>query len=242
MSHNLFLSDSNFSSLPSVVKEGRRVINNLQRAISVFLVKTVFAVVLTAFFLIWGLGDSGIEYPFVTNNMYLWEILFIGIGSLFLSLQPNDERIQSKFLRNILFKIAPASIIQVVIVITYFCIGFVGFGLFDKEAATTLSVLTFSIFSFAILIRVCMPFDVYRVFLSVGLGFVGLMAILADLFAFRNNSIFGLNYDTLNGPNIAILFVVLVLAIGGYLGLETLFKRLHNYMDRKKEEQKYDHF
>ena len=234
--------DSNFSALPSVVKEGRRVINNLQRAISVFLVKTVFAIVLTAFFLIWGLRDSTIEYPFVTNNMYLWEILFIGIGSLFLSLQPNDERIQSKFLRNILFKIAPASIIQILIVVFYFLIGYYALKWYDWETATTLAVLTYSIFSFAILIRVCMPFDVYRVFLTVGLGFVGLMAILADLFAFRNSSIFGLNYDTLSGQSLAVLFVMLILAIGGYIGLEALFRRLHNYIDKKKEEEKYDHF
>lgn len=234
--------DSNFSSLPSVVKEGRRVINNLQRAISVFLVKTVFAIVLTGVFLIWGLSNPAIQYPFITNNMYLWEILFIGIGSLFLSLQPNDERIQSKFLRNIMFKIAPASIIQVFIVVFFFLIGNLAANWFSFELATTLSVLAFSIFSFVILIRVCMPFDIYRIFLTVGLGFVGLMAILADLFAFKNNSIFGIQYALLDGRSVAILFVVLVLAIAGYIGLEILFDRLHKFMDRKKEEQKYDHF
>ena len=234
--------DSNFSSLPSVVKEGRRVINNLQRAISVFLVKTVFAIVLTGTFLIWGLSDPDIQYPFITNNMYLWEILFIGIGSLFLSLQPNDERIQSKFLRNILFKIAPASIIQIFIVIFFFLIGNLAAGWFSFELATTLSVLAFSIFSFVILIRVCMPFDIYRIFLTVGLGFVGLMAILADLFAFKNDSIFGIKYGLLDGRTVAILFVVLVVSVGGYIGLEILFDRLHKFIDRKKEEQKYDHF
>ena len=234
--------DSNFSSLPSVVKEGRRVINNLQRAISVFLVKTVFAIVLTGAFLIWGLSNPEVTYPFVTNNMYIWEILFIGIGSLFLSLQPNDERIQSKFLRNILFKITPASFIQVFIVIFYFFIGHLGAGWFSFELAKTLSVLSFSIFSFAILIRVCMPFDIYRVFLTVGLGFVGLMAILADLFAFRDNSIFGIQYSLLDGRSVAILFVVLVISIIAYVGLEILFERLHEFIDRRKEEQKYDRF
>ena len=233
--------DSNFSSLPSVVKEGRRVINNLQRAISVFLVKTVFAVVLTGAFLIWGLSNSEITYPFVTNNMYLWEILFIGIGSLFLSLQPNDERIQSKFLRNILFKIAPASLIQILIVAFYFFIGVLVIG-WDFQLATTLSVLSFSVFSFVILIRVCMPFDIYRIFLTVGLGFVGFMAVLADLFAFRDNSIFGIQYSLLDGRSIIILIVVLIVAIAAYVGLEILFDRLHKYIDKRKEEQKYDHF
>ncbi|MBQ0008791.1 MAG: HAD-IC family P-type ATPase [Firmicutes bacterium] len=233
--------DSNFSSLPSVVKEGRRVINNLQRAISVFLVKTVFAIVLTGVFLIWGLSDNNITYPFVTNNMYLWEILFIGIGSLFLSLQPNDERIQSKFLLNILFKITPASLIQIFIVLFYFLVGKLALG-WDVELAKTLAVISFSVFSFVILIRVCMPFDIYRIFLTVGLGFVGLMAILADYFAFKEKSIFGLSYSLLNGRYVAILFVVLVVSIAAYVGLEILFDRLHQFMDRRKEEQKYDHF
>lgn len=234
--------DSNFSGLPSVVKEGRRVINNLQRAISVFLVKTVFAIVLTGLFLIWGLSDESIQYPFITNNMYIWEILFIGIGSLFLSLQPNDERIQSKFLRNILFKIIPASLIQILIVVFYFFIGNLGFGWFSFELARTLSVLSFSIFSFAILVRVCMPFDIYRIFLTVGLGFVGSMAILADFLASSESSFFGIEYGLVDGRSTAILFVVLIVAVGAYVGLELLFDRLHKFIDRRKEEQTYDHF
>ena len=234
--------DSNFSSLPSVVKEGRRVINNLQRAISVFLVKTVFAIVLTSCFLIWGLVNPNITYPFVTNNMYLWELLFIGIGSLFLSLQPNDERIHSKFLRNIMFKIIPASFIQIMLVIFYFFIGHLGFGWFSFELATTLSVLSFSIFSFVILIRICMPFDIYRIFLCLGLGFVALAMILADLFGFKDNSVFRLQYSLLDGKSIAILFSVLVAAIAAYIGIELLFKKVHKFMDKRREEQKYDHF
>lgn len=229
--------DSNFSSLPSVVKEGRRVINNLQRAISVFLVKTVFAIFLTAIFLIWGIFNKDITYPFVTNNMYLWEILFIGVGSLFLSLQPNDERIKSKFLLNILFRIAPASLVQVLIVVFFF---FVGHSWFTFDEATTLSVLAFSIFSFIILIRVCMPFDIYRIFLTVGLGFVALMFILADLFAFKDNSIFGIKYSLLDGTKIGILCAVLIVAVCVYIALEILMKHLHAYMDKKKEEKKND--
>ena len=234
--------DSNFSSLPAVVKEGRRVINNLQRSVSVFLVKTVFAIVLTGAFLIWGISNPEVKYPFETNNMYIWEILFIGIGSLFLSLQPNDERINSRFLRNILFKITPAAFIQIIMVVFFFFIGNLAFNWFSLELADTLSVLCISVFSFVILLRICIPFDIYRIFLTVGLGFVGFVAILADYFAFRDNSIFHINYSLLQGKDIAIFAVVLIVAIAGYIGLEILFKRLHEYADRKREEQKYDHF
>ena len=97
---HLVSMDSNFSSLPSVVSEGRRVINNLQRSCSIFLVKTIFAMLLTFIFLFvsWiGIGEDT-TYPFETNNMYIWELLTIGFASFFLSLQPNDEKIENKFL------------------------------------------------------------------------------------------------------------------------------------------------
>lgn len=234
--------DSNFSSLPSVVKEGRRVINNLQRAMSVFLVKTVFAIVLTVPFLIWHMQDPAVRYPFSTRTMYLWEILFIGIGSLFLSLQPNDEPIKSKFLINVIFRIIPAALIQILIVAFYYFIGVAATPLFSPEEAQVLSVLSFSVFSFVILIRICMPFDIYRAFLTFGLGFIGVTAVLADYFAFKDNSIFDINYKLLDGRNIAILFIVLIVAIGAYIGLEILARKLHEHIDKNKEESKYDHF
>ena len=233
--------DSNFSALPSVVKEGRRVVNNLQRAMSIFLIKTAFAIVLTVPFLIWHMKDPGVRYPFSTRTMYIWEILFIGIGSLFLSLQPNDEPIKSKFIINVIFKIIPAALVQVLIVVFYYFIGFVAGGWFDATVAQSLSVISFSIFSFVILIRICMPFDIYRVFLTVGLGFIGAIAILADYFAFRDNSIFDINYN-LNGGHIATIFVVLVVAVSAYVGLEILARKLHEWIDKHKEESKYDHF
>ena len=225
--------DSSFSALPDVVREGRRVINNLQRTVSVFLIKTVFAAVLTTLFMT-GMFKLSKGYPFMLNNMFLWEILTIGIGSLFLSLQPNDEQIKSKFLMNIVFRLIPASTVQVGLVIFFF--------LYCKDYATamSMSVFAFSIFSFIIFIRVCMPFDVYRAFLVTGLTFIGTVAVIADKFA--GIELFGIKYNSLN-PNLFLaLGITIVVALILYTGLSIGVSKLHKYLDKKREERKYDHF
>lgn len=227
--------DSSFSALPDVVREGRRVINNLQRTVSLFLVKTVFAGVLTTLFLFGMFKLSPYKYPFEPKNMLLWEILTIGIGALFLSLQPNDEQIKSKFLMNIIFRIIPASVVQVGFVVFFFCYCK------DYETAKSLSVLAFSIFSFIIFIRVCLPFDVYRVFLVSGLLFIGAVSIIADVFA-KQASLFGINYSMLSAKSFLVLFIVLVVSLILYAALSMGVSKFHKYLDKLREERKqHDH-
>jgi len=226
--------DSSFSSLPDVVREGRRVINNLQRAVSVFLIKTVFAMVLTFLFMI-GMFKNSAGYPFILKNMFIWEILSIGIGSLFLSLQPNDEQIKSKFLMNVVFRLVPAATVQIGIVIFFFLYCK------DFETARSLSVVAFSIFSFVIFVRVCMPFDVYRTFLVVGLTFIAVIATIADVFA-KQISMFGIDYSLITPKLGLTLFIVLIVCLAVYILLSFGASKLHKYLDKKREERKYDYF
>ena len=228
--------DSSFSSLPDVVREGRRVINNLQRTVSVFLIKTVFATVLTTLFL-FGIFKLSAGYPFILKNMFIWEILSIGIGSLFLSLQPNDEQIKSKFLMNVVFRLIPASIVQIGLVIFFFLYCK------DFESARSLSVLAFSVFSFVIFIRVCLPFDVYRTFLVIGLTFIGIVATIADIFAKQIN-LFGIDYARIGSePKFVLaLWLSLLVSLIVYGGLSFAMSKLHKYLDKKREERKYDYF
>ena len=225
--------DSSFSALPDVVREGRRVINNLQRTVSVFLIKTVFAIVVTILFLCrcFKLFPG---YPFEPQNMYVWEIPSIGIGSLFLSLQPNDERIKSKFLMNIVFRLIPASVVQ---------IGFVMFSFWfckDLETAVSLSVLLFSLFSFVILVRVCLPFDVYRALLAVGMVFLGIAGMMADYFA--KTHILGISYSLLTAQLWLVVLITFIVGIIVYAGLSVGVSKFHKYLDKKREARKYDYF
>lgn len=93
----LVLLDSNFASMPKIVLEGRRTINNIQRSASLFLVKTIYASILAIVFLI-----VNMPYPFMPIQLTLISMVTIGIPSFILALEPNKEKIQGKFLKNVI--------------------------------------------------------------------------------------------------------------------------------------------
>ena len=232
---HLVSMNSNFSTLPDVVAEGRRVVNNLQRTCSLFLVKTMFAATFTIVSLImmWIYTDA--KYPFTTNNMYVWELLTIGIGSLFLSLQPNNERIQSAFLANILTRSVPAAISQVLVSMSFLIIAYASGGtILDIPTAIAMAVLCFSVGSFVILFRVCMPFDIYRVALFIALIIIGVIFYAIDVFVFYPNlngtGFFQIDYHLITSTNWWILALVFALSIPLYMGLETISVRFYDYV------------
>ncbi|SHJ04546.1 HAD-IC family P-type ATPase [Parasporobacterium paucivorans] len=96
----LVLLDSNFSSMPLIVEEGRRSINNLQRSASLYLIKTMYSAILAVFFVF-----ASLKYPFEPIQMTLIGTLTIGVPSFFLALEKNTARVKKHFLRNV-FKLA----------------------------------------------------------------------------------------------------------------------------------------
>ena len=90
---HLVLMDNNFLNLPNVVYEGRRVINNIKSSAALYIMKTLFTVLLAAFCFI-----LGSQYFFTTNNMLLFETLVTALPSVVLALQPNGERVKGKFI------------------------------------------------------------------------------------------------------------------------------------------------
>ena len=112
----LILLDSNFASMPKVVLEGRRTINNIERSATLFLVKTIYSGLLALLFLI--LQE---EYPFVPIQMSLISSITIGLPSFILALEPNKERIQGDFLRNVVRKAIPTGL---AVILSLFAIAF----------------------------------------------------------------------------------------------------------------------
>jgi cation-transporting ATPase E len=102
---HLVLLDSNFSSMPSVVAEGRRVVNNIQKSSSLFLMKTLFTIIISIMVLL--LGKS---YPFSPVQFMALEYFVIGLPSFFLALQPNHNIIKGKFISNLLRNALPAGL------------------------------------------------------------------------------------------------------------------------------------
>ena len=241
---HIVLLDSDFSKLPSVVGEGRRVINNLQRTSSLFLIKTIFAAILTIFFLVLSWTDKTYSYPFVTNNMYPWEIVTIGIAAFFLALQPNREKINGNFLKNIFSKALPAGICATSMVIIFFVLYLLGkekllytglnFSMIEVNGVMVdvalrqtiaMCVISFSLFSFVSLFRIILPPNKYR----FGV-FVGAFIMVASIFAIdiiwnintRNlqggpTNILKIDYQLLNTFNIIVMLNVLIIVSAIYL-------------------------
>lgn len=130
----LILLDSNFSSMPQIVLEGRRSINNLERSASLFLVKTIYSTILAFLFLI-----IGEEYPFMPVQLSLISMVTIGIPSFMLALEPNKDRVQGKFLKNVITK-AIAAALTVILSILTIAIGY-KYGKIKEEIYSSLCVI-----------------------------------------------------------------------------------------------------
>ncbi len=107
---NLILLDSDFSSLPLVVAEGRKSINNLQRSAALYLTKTTYAFIFSFIFMLF----SRIAYPFENIQVTLIGAVTIGIPSFLLALEPDVRRISGSFLKNVFMSAIPVGILEAV--------------------------------------------------------------------------------------------------------------------------------
>lgn len=114
---NIILMDNDFSKIPSIVNEGRRVINNISRASSMYLVKTVFSFLLTLYVIC-----TRNAYPFLPIHLTLISAIGVGIPTFILQMEPSFERIQGKFLRNAFLKALPSSL--TVFLAAFLCMHF----------------------------------------------------------------------------------------------------------------------
>lgn len=154
---HLVLMDSNFSSMPRVVQEGRRVINNIQKTSTLYLVKTLFSILLTIMYIILGTQTGAIRmpYPFSAKNLYLIEWFAIGIPSFFLALQPNRELVQGKFLPNVVKSVLPGALTVVILhlLLNFIRIlpGFEGLHANNAVFTTILTIVTTAVMLFVLL-------------------------------------------------------------------------------------------
>ena len=151
----LVLLDSDFSVLPHVVAEGRRVINNIQRSASLFLVKNIFSLLLALISL--GLP---VGYPFQPLQLSLIAAVTIGLPSFVLALEPNRDRVQGRFMHNVLHAALPGGLTDFLLVLLAQGIAY-SLGL-SAEARATVCTLTALTVGVLILLRVCRPFTPLR--------------------------------------------------------------------------------
>lgn len=168
---NLVMLDSNFSSMPQIVAEGHRVINNISKSSALFLMKTLFTILMTIICLFTTFG-----YPFEPKHLLVLETLFVGIPSFFLALQPNNKKVKGTFAGNLISNAIPAGLTLTLNVCLSF-IFIVIMGINDVEILRTLAsyVLTFS--GGMILLKFCLPFNLYRGTVWFSMMFLSVLAI-----------------------------------------------------------------
>lgn len=207
----LVLLDSNFASMPKVVSEGRRSINNLQRSSSLFLCKTTYATLLALIFLF--LNRS---YPFIPIQLTLTSMVTIGIPSFVLALEPNNDRINGRIILNVLRKCLPTALTIVANILIILALPEI-FRL-SKDEISTLAVILTAFTGFMLLYRISVPFNNLRRILFVTLIslFVFGIVFLKDLFSLATLT-----------PNVIILMLVLfIIAIMMFNMFTTLCDKL----------------
>lgn len=177
------LLDSDFSHMPSVVMEGRRVVNNVQRSASLFLVKNIFSLLMSLFAAV-----LMVTYPLEPSQISLISMFNIGIPAFFLAMESNGNRIEGKFLKNVFLKALPAGLTDVLAIAALVVCGKV-FGLPSEDIATAATMLL-AIVGFMILFRISMPLNKYRgtVLVCNMIAFVLCAVVLNELFAIQSMS------------------------------------------------------
>lgn len=165
----IVLLDSNFASMPKVVGEGRRVVNNIERASSLFLTKTVFSMLFQIMLIF-----IGVEMPLEPIQLSFISFFSIGVPSFFLALEPNNRKIEGRFIVNVGKRVIPAGIGVAVNVLLLMILSVVTNVVQIPEAQLNTAVLISVYLTFTIILfDVCRPFNPLRV------GLFGIMFLLA---------------------------------------------------------------
>lgn len=218
------LLESDFSKMPSVVMEGRRVVNNIQRSASLFLVKNIFSFLLSLFSVLWGMS-----YPLEPSQVSLISMFTIGVPGFLLAFQPNKERIQGNFLANVFLKALPAGLTDVIMVGALAVFG-AEFGV-DSVSISTACTMLLLIVGFIILYNVCSPINIFRgsVWGFCLLGCVACCLVIPELFAITGMS-----------KQCVMLFVVFSVATATVLRYLTLWNVKIQNAVRKLRENKIE--
>ena len=172
---NLVLQDSNFGSMPKIVNEGRRVINNIKDSASLYIMKTLLTMILALVCIL-----TGSVYFFTTNNMLMFEILISAIPSFCLSLQPNTNRVKGKFIPFVVSRALPGALTMACGILALYIINQTSLAyIFEikNEAGETIGnvynamlmiALTFT--GLVMLLRICQPLNILRTVLWVSMA------------------------------------------------------------------------
>ena len=212
---NLVLQDNNFGSMPKIVNEGRRVINNIKDSASLYIMKTLLTLTLALVCIF-----TGSAYFFTTNNMLMFEVLISAIPSFVLSLQPNTNRVKGKFIPFVVSRAMPGALTMAFGILTIYIINQTSLASifeFTTAAGETASVynammmMTLTFTGLVMLLRICQPLNVIR---AVLFGSMAALCITVLAVPFLGNIVYE-GWDALkfNLTQILLLVVIVQAAI-----------------------------
>lgn len=215
---DLVLMNSDFASMPSVVAEGRRVINNIERAASLYLVKNIFSLILAIISI-----TAAFSYPLTPSQLTLMSLISIGIPSLILALEPNESLVSGKFLQNAILRALPAALTDLFIII-FVLLFQKAFAISNAEISTVTALLV-TIVGFFMVWKVAKPVNRLHLGMMGGLiaGLVFIVLVIPGVF-----SLSPLSFGSLLILTVFVLLIpsVIWLLNKGLEGLELLLEKV----------------
>ena len=252
---HLVLMDSNFSSMPKVVNEGRRVINNIQKTSALYLTKNLFAFMIATMYIIIGFVSRGNPdnvlfvnkgFPFSPKSLFIIETIILGFAMFCLSIQPNRAIVKGKFISNVFRQIIPGALTILIFQLFLFFAQKFGAYFHDvdnlwfvaltqgEDVFVTISAVVTTMIMVFILFNACRPFNLYR---KVVFGVVLFALALCYSVPYLRGFI-GLNFANF-GNTEWLLLVILVLAIYPIIiFIKWLLTKLHIFPKEKEEKEK----
>jgi len=195
---NIVLLDSDFSAMPAVVMEGRRVINNIERSSALFLMKNIFSFLLAIVMTV----ILAHPFPLEPSQLTLFNMTIIGIPSFVLAMEPNRSLVKGKFLLNVFKSALPMGLTSF---FTLAALTFVSdrYGITASEMSTmSCAIITFA--GFMMLYKLCRPFNILRIAL-IACMFTGFTLT----WAFLGRIVFGLTVLSVRYVQITAIFCVI---------------------------------
>lgn len=200
---HIVLMDNNFNNMPKVVAEGRRVINNIKNSSSLYLMKTLFTAILATLCI-----AMQVPYLFMPQNMLLLEVCIIAIPSFFLSLQPNKDRVQGKFITHVMSGAVSGAIVMIICVMAMYLTNVIDPDEFKNHyLAMAMIALTFS--GLVMVFRFCKPFNVYRAVLCAAVLVMCITALVVPPVIV--DKLFFAGWEELEWDYAKILIIVVVI-------------------------------
>ena len=205
---SLVLLDSDFSAMPGVVNEGRRVINNIQRAAALFLVKNIFSLFLSVISLF-----TVMPYPLEPIHLSVISAMTIGIPSFILTFEPKYDRVKGRFLPGVLRRAFPGGLTNVFVVLL--CQVFALVFSLPQDEVSTICAAILSFVGLLVLYQICKPFNWFRRLLwwLMAAGIVLCFTLLGDILDLR----------TWTDEVQLVMFTLLVMTPTVFLAIQRVF-------------------